>query len=88
MTMAWPTKTEKYSLFQKPNNNGGFIELGIALLENRYMKPANKIGFIENGGPYNLWQLKVMTLVVFTVLSSCSLKIKHLQLTILMIFAF
>ena len=33
--------------------------------------PANKIGYVENGGPFNLWQLKVIqeviTLIVFTV---------------------
>jgi hypothetical protein len=33
--------------------------------------PANRIGYAGNGGPFNLWQLKVIqeviTLVVFTV---------------------
>ena len=33
--------------------------------------PANRIGFIDNGGPFNLWQLKViqefLSLTVFTV---------------------
>ncbi|HEY0046562.1 MAG TPA: DMT family protein [Flavobacterium sp.] len=35
------------------------------------MIPANMIGYSENGGPFNLWQLKVLqeviTLVVFTI---------------------
>ncbi len=47
------------------------ISWGIALLEYSFQVPANRIGFIENGGPFNLWQLKVIqeviTLSVFTV---------------------
>lgn len=43
---------------------------GIALFEYAAQVPANRIGFHENGGPFNLWQLKVIqeviTLVVFT----------------------
>ena len=37
------------------------------------MIPANKIGFHENGGPYSLFQLKVIqeviSLTVFTLLA-------------------
>lgn len=44
---------------------------GIALAEYSFMIPANRIGFIGNGGPFSLMQLKVIqetvTLVVFTV---------------------
>jgi len=33
--------------------------------------PGNRIGFRENGGPFNLWQLKVIqeaiTLIVFVI---------------------
>lgn len=47
------------------------ISWGIALLEYSVQVPANRIGFHENGGPFNLWQLKVIqevvTLVVFMV---------------------
>lgn len=43
----------------------------IALAEYSFQVPANRIGFIGNGGPFSLMQLKVMqeaiTLVVFTV---------------------
>ena len=43
----------------------------IALFEYTAQVPANRIGFAENGGPFSLWQLKVIqeviTLVVFTV---------------------
>lgn len=45
----------------------------IALLEYSFQVPANRIGFVENGGPFTLMQLKVMqeviTLVVFTVIA-------------------
>ncbi len=47
------------------------ISWAIALFEYCFQVPANKIGFIGNGGPFNLWQLKVIqeviTLTVFTV---------------------
>ncbi|MBD5357045.1 MAG: DMT family protein [Bacteroides sp.] len=46
---------------------------GVALLEYCFMIPANRIGFHENGGPFTLFQLKiiqeVITLTVFTVLA-------------------
>ncbi len=45
------------------------ISWGIALLEYSFQVPANRIGYTENGGPFNLWQLKVIqeviTLIVF-----------------------
>jgi uncharacterized protein (DUF486 family) len=47
------------------------ISWGIALFEYSFQVPANRIGFKENGGPFNLWQLKVMqeviTLIVFSL---------------------
>ncbi len=47
------------------------ISWAIALFEYSAQVPANKIGFIENGGPFTLWQLKVIqeviTLVIFTI---------------------
>ncbi len=46
------------------------ISWGIALFEYCFQVPANRIGFDGNGGPFTLWQLKVLqeviTLVVFT----------------------
>jgi uncharacterized protein (DUF486 family) len=45
------------------------ISWGIALFEYCLMVPANRIGFIDNGGPFSLIQLKiiqeVISLVVF-----------------------
>ncbi|MCX6258605.1 MAG: DMT family protein [Bacteroidia bacterium] len=47
------------------------LSWGIALFEYSAQVPANRIGFHENGGPFNLWQLKVIqeviTLIVFTL---------------------
>ncbi len=47
------------------------LSWSIALFEYSAQVPANKIGYIENGGPFNLWQLKVIqeviTLIVFTI---------------------
>ena len=47
------------------------ISWGIALVEYCFQVPANRIGFESNGGPFNLWQLKVIqeaiTLTVFTL---------------------
>jgi uncharacterized protein (DUF486 family) len=45
---------------------------GIALLEYTCQVPANRIGYIENGGPFSLIQLKVIqevvSLLVFTII--------------------
>ena len=44
---------------------------GIALFEYCFMIPANRIGYVENGGPFSLLELKVLqeviTLMVFSV---------------------
>jgi uncharacterized protein len=59
----------------------------IALFEYIFQVPANRIGYQSYGGPFNLWQLKVIqeaiTLIVFTfftifVFHNESLKINHL----------
>ncbi len=46
----------------------------IALAEYSFQVPANRMGFIGNGGPFTLMQLKVMqeviTLIVFTVVAN------------------
>ena len=47
------------------------ISWGFALFEYIFQVPANRIGFKENGGPFSLFQLKiiqeVITLTVFAV---------------------
>jgi len=45
---------------------------GIAFFEYCLLVPANRIGFVDNGGPFNLIQLKVVqeviSLTVFTII--------------------
>lgn len=49
------------------------VSWGIALFEYSFQVPANRMGFQENGGPFTLFQLKiiqeVITLTVFTVVA-------------------
>ena len=40
------------------------LSWGIALFEYSLMVPANKIGSSINGGPFNMWQLKLIQEVV------------------------
>ncbi|HEY0297663.1 MAG TPA: DMT family protein, partial [Arachidicoccus sp.] len=74
MTFAWygHLKFRQYEWFNKLNLVSVIlISWGIALFEYSFQVPANRIGFNENGGPFNLWQLKVIqeavTLTVFTI---------------------
>lgn len=68
------------------------ISWGIALFEYIFQVPANKIGFAENGGPFSLWQLKVIqeviTLVVFTIFTIIFFKNETFRLNHLIGFAF
>ncbi|MGF1532692.1 MAG: DMT family protein [Bernardetiaceae bacterium] len=47
------------------------LSWGIALFEYIFQVPANRMGFVGNGGPFDLWQLKVLqeviTLIIFTL---------------------
>ena len=56
---------------------------GIALFEYCAQVPANRIGFIGNGGPFNLMQLKVIqeviSLTVFTVMALFMFRTQSLQ---------
>ncbi|MDE3249103.1 MAG: DMT family protein [Bacteroidota bacterium] len=49
------------------------VSWGLAFFEYCFQVPANRIGFAENGGPFNLVQLKVVqeaiTLIVFMLFS-------------------
>lgn len=49
------------------------LSWGMAFLEYCFMIPANRMGFRDNGGPFNLFQLKiiqeVISLTVFTVIA-------------------
>lgn len=50
----------------------------IAFFEYLFQVPANKIGFVGNGGPFSLMQLKVIqeviTLMIFTVFTTVCFK--------------
>ena len=50
------------------------LSWGIALFEYSCQVPANRLGFIDNGGPFTLVQLKVIqevvSLMVFTVIAT------------------
>jgi len=60
-----------------------FISWGIAFFEYCAMIPANRIGFRGNGGPFTLWQLKVIqeviTLTVFTIFTLIVFKSETLK---------
>ena len=50
----------------------------IALAEYSFQVPASRIGFVENGGPFSLMQLKVIqeviTLMIFTLFTTVFFK--------------
>lgn len=56
---------------------------GIALFEYCCQVPANRIGFVDNGGPFSLIQLKVIqecvSLVVFTIIANMIFQGQQLQ---------
>jgi uncharacterized protein len=95
MTFAWYGHL-KFKDMNWSSNLGLFsivlISWGIALLEYAFQVPANRIGFEGNGGPYNLWQLKVIqeviTLTVFTVFATTFFKTETFRVNHLIGFAF
>lgn len=95
MTLAWygHLKFKQMSWFSGLGLFGIIlISWGIALFEYFFMIPANRIGYSENGGPFNLWQLKVLqeviTLVVFTVFTLLFFKNESFKLNHLIGFVF
>ncbi|MCX7744707.1 MAG: DMT family protein [Flavobacteriales bacterium] len=74
MTLAWygHLKFKEYPWFAKLGLLAIIlISWGLAFFEYIFQVPANKIGFRGNGGPFTLFQLKILqeviTLIVFTV---------------------
>jgi len=59
------------------------ISWGIAFLEYSLMVPANKIGSSINGGPFNMWQLKLIqeaiSISVFVVFTLVFFKTEELK---------
>lgn len=73
MTFAWygHLKLEQMKIISNwPLIAVILLSWGIALAEYSCQIPANRIGFVGNGGPFSLMQLKVIqeviTLIVFT----------------------
>ncbi len=68
------------------------ISWGIAFFEYIFQVPANKIGYAGNGGPFNLWQLKVLqeliTLSVFTIFTVLVFKTEAFRMNNLIGFGF
>lgn len=71
MTLAWYGNLgiSKISSQQTPLIILILLSWGVAFFEYCFMIPANKMGFIGNGGPFNLYELKTIqesiTLIVF-----------------------
>jgi len=99
MTLAWygHLKMEELGWLKKA---GIFtiilISWGLALFEYIFQVPANRMGFSGNGGPYNLFQLKVIqeviTLIVFVIFAvvvfkNIKLGINHLYAAICLVLA-
>lgn len=73
-----------------------FLSWGLALFEYMFQVPANRIGFEGNGGPFSLFQLKVIqeviTLVVFVIFAvvafkNIKLSMNHLYACICLVLA-
>ena len=95
MTTAWygHLKFKQFAWFNNLNLISIiFISWGIALFEYSAQVPANRIGFVENGGPFTLWQLKVIqeaiTLIVFTAFSLIFFKNETFRINHLIGFGF
>ena len=81
MTLAWygHLKMAEFSWFKTLPLIGVIaLSWGIAFFEYCLQVPANRIGFVENGGPFTLMQLKVIqeviTLIIFTVFTTVFFK--------------
>ena len=86
MTFAWygHLKLQEMKLI----NNWPLIAVigfswGLAFFEYCFQIPANRIGFVGNGGPFSLMQLKIIqeaiTLTIFTIFSVVIFKGQTLQ---------
>ncbi|HQN94068.1 MAG TPA: DMT family protein [Prolixibacteraceae bacterium] len=95
MTFAWygHLKFKEYKWFESlPLIVVILISWGIALFEYFFQVPANRIGFKDNGGPFTLFQLKVIqeaiTLIVFTLFAVFAFKTETFRFNHLIAFVF
>lgn len=95
MTFAWYGHLKFKEM--KFMSNLGLISIillswGIALFEYFFMIPANRIGYKGNGGPFSLFQLKVIqeviTLLVFVLFSIIFFKTESFRLNHVIAFVF
>jgi uncharacterized protein (DUF486 family) len=95
MTFAWYGHLKFKEM--KFMSNLGLISIiliswGIALFEYFLMVPANRIGYKGNGGPFTLFQLKVIqeviTLLVFVVFTVVFFKTETFRLNHVIAFVF
>ena len=84
MTFAWYGHLRYFAKSAEYSSPLFFVILvswGIAFFEYCFQVPANRIGFIDNGGPFSLVELKVIqeviTLVVFVLFSVLVFKNVH-----------
>ena len=82
MTLAWYGHLKLQDMHVIQGNTPLYVVIliswGLALMEYCFMVPANRLGFQGNGGPYSLFQLKiiqeVITLIVFTIYTTLSFR--------------
>ena len=82
MTLAWYGHLKLQDMHVIHGNTPLYVVIliswGLALMEYCFMVPANRLGFQGNGGPYSLFQLKiiqeVITLIVFTIYPTLSFR--------------
>jgi uncharacterized protein (DUF486 family) len=95
MTIAWygHLKFKQFSWFSGLSLISIILlSWGVALFEYSAQVPANRIGFVDNGGPFTLLQLKVIqeviTLIVFTVFTLIFFKNETFRLNHILGFCF
>mgnify|MGYP002508591110 CR=1 FL=1 len=84
MTLAWYGQVMFKSRFERIGIIAVIaISWLVALFEYCFMVPANRLGSAEYGGPFSIWELKVIqeviTLVVFTIFSTVVFRGESLQ---------
>lgn len=95
MTFAWYGHL-RFKDMEWSKNLGLFavilISWGMAFFEYNFMVPANRIGYEGNGGPFNLFQLRIIQevvgLVVFTIIAVTVFKTETLRMNHLIGFGF
>jgi uncharacterized protein (DUF486 family) len=84
MTLAWYGQVMFKSRFERIGMIAVIaISWLVALFEYCFMVPANRLGSAEYGGPFSIWELKVIqeviSLIVFTLMANMLFQGQHLQ---------